>query len=339
MNMNLMKYDKFKLTKYDFEKHLFVELVTTDICNQNCWYCHWKKDANDRTNGTLFKDRKPHTVSMENFYKVCDFIEMQDRETLEFNFYGGEPTMNPNLIPMILELDKRFGDKITAMTVLTNLTKPVEYFEPIMHIESLRLICSLHYNQKNLPSSEPWVYEEAKKAEKHIEKLNKLFKRVEEIRLVVTETNYTFIRMLYKCLDLTPEEEERFVFHVVDQLPFERAKELLSDFLDGQRIYKDTNISSHANSKHAEIISEGKRIDPTKVDCPSKFRGMLCSAGFVILSNGDVLKCWKDLDNRILLNVFEDELKKLPVWEMCRYEECSCDERFTKLSTKEFLKK
>ena len=280
---------------------LFIEMVTTDICNQNCWYCHWKKDN---------KERSSNTISMKNFERVCDFIEMQERETIGFNFYGGEPTMNPDLIPMIQELDKRFHDKLLNITVLTNLSKEVEYFEPIMDIKSLRLICSLHYNQKNTPLSELLTNKETLEAERHIKKIDKLMNIIEEIRLVVTETNYPFVSMIHKCLKLTEEERSKFIFHIIDQLPLERIKKLMGQFLDDKKIYTHTSTN---------------------------FKGMLCSAGFKILSNGDVLKCWKDMDHRKLLNIFKDDPKKLPVWEMCRHNSCVCETNFNKLYIPEFL--
>ena len=45
--MNMNQFDKFQLTKYDYEKHCYVELVTTNACNQNCEYCHWNEARTD----------------------------------------------------------------------------------------------------------------------------------------------------------------------------------------------------------------------------------------------------------------------------------------------------
>ena len=305
MNMN-QAFDIFKLSEFDYEKHCYVELVTTNFCNQHCEYCHW--------NGARTDGGGMH-VSMEEFENVLDFIEAQERETLEFNFYGGEPTTNPNLPKMIKRLNERFGDKVKIITLLTNLSRPLEYLESLM-CDSMHIICSLHSTQcKNI---DEWM-----------DKAMKLEANVENVRIVFSDLNCkTAIEVYSKYKDFW---KDRISLHIIDQLSMDDVHDLVGDEILGMNFYKDTDTESHVKSEHVEIISDGKSI-PAKdcIDCHN-FRGMLCSAGFVILRNGDVLKCWKDLGHRKLLNVNSDEIKKLPVWEMCRYTKCSCDERFTKL--------
>ena len=39
--MSQQMIDKFKLTEFDYNKHCYVEMVTTNACNLKCEYCHW----------------------------------------------------------------------------------------------------------------------------------------------------------------------------------------------------------------------------------------------------------------------------------------------------------
>jgi len=308
------KFDIFKLTEFDYDKHCYVEMVTTDVCNQFCEYCHWNEARIDKLKGN---------ISLEEFQKVLDFIEIQERETVEFNFYGGEPTLNPKLPEMITMLNSRFGDKVKIITLLTNLTKSYEYYHDLF-CDPLRIICSLHTSQCENPK-------------KWMEKAAKLEPKIEKLRLVLSETNCKTVLNLYNTyVDFWGD---KLSLHIIDQLSMEDVNDLLGDEIVGKNFYKDTDTESHANSEHVSIVSNGKELEAKYcIDCHN-FQGMMCSAGFVVLRNGDVLKCWKDMGHRKLLNVFKDDLKKLPVWEMCRYKKCSCDERFTKISIKEFIKK
>jgi hypothetical protein len=135
--------------------------------------------------------------------------------------------------------------------------------------------------------------------------------------------------------EYVPSLNDKLVIHVIDQLDRDEAVVSVGD----RRVREDTDNVSHIEDPCVIIERDGQRIDPLTCRDEHRFKYMMCSAGFVVLSNGDVLKCWKDLGKRVLTNAFNKKAKKLPVWDLCRYDECSCDERFTKLSIERFIER
>lgn len=66
----------------------------------------------------------------------------------------------------------------------------------------------------------------------------------------------------------------------------------------------------------------------------TQFRYMMCSAGFVIRENGDVFKCWED--TKKILNLNTETIPKINKWSLCLHDNCTCGQRFPKLSIKEY---
>lgn len=65
------------------------------------------------------------------------------------------------------------------------------------------------------------------------------------------------------------------------------------------------------------------------------FKYMMCSAGFVVRENGDVFKCWEDTTRLLNINDFVYKVEK---WGLCLHDDCTCGQRFPKLSIKEYKK-
>src|SRR6056300_1571729 len=113
MNNELDIYD-LEGTLYDNDL-LTIRLIITNACNQACSYCLCKSHPKNIKRNTTFPK--------EDFYKVIEFIKKQERKRLEFYFFGGEPTLHPNLPEYIDILRKEFGNSLSKLTILTNLSE------------------------------------------------------------------------------------------------------------------------------------------------------------------------------------------------------------------------
>lgn len=311
MNMN-QKIDKYKLTNNDYNKHLSIELVVTNICNQKCEYCHWNSSILPINN---------HIMTLNEFDKVLEFIDAQERETIELNFYGGEPTLNPHLPEMIDRLYTTFADQLITVNLLTNLSKNINYYKQLLKYP---IGIKASYHPDNVKSPTQFALN-----------LKEILPNLELLCVVFSEKTYKKALRLYNMFK--NDIPDAITLHKIDQLPIEKARELIGDNIHNMNIYDYAETPDHLNDG-VDVIKNGKKLTHDEYKDCHCFKGMICSAGFIILSTGDILKCWSDLGIRSLTNIYKDGLKKLPVWEMCRYDSCYCEKRFTKLCIKEFIK-
>lgn len=106
-------HDMFKAKEYLYSStQLFIFVVTT-ACNHNCEYCqaqNGKKIPNDY-------------MSREVAKKAVDIAVQSPTDSLQFEFQGGEPLLNFDVIKYIIEYAESIkGDKKIGYSVVTNLT-------------------------------------------------------------------------------------------------------------------------------------------------------------------------------------------------------------------------
>lgn len=122
----LFKFGENKYTEfvnngktYQLNKEPYLDIVLTDFCNANCWFCiadliHTKLNGNF----DIFKQKILFAVE-----------KMNVREVL---LLGGEPTMSKMLIPMVKWLNTLNLDKIIITTNGIRLAQNKEYRELLL---------------------------------------------------------------------------------------------------------------------------------------------------------------------------------------------------------------
>lgn len=99
--------------------HLHI-VITTLRCNQSCKYCHAS-----RTNMT----RTDTDMSIETAKKVVDHAMQSPSPYINFEFQGGEPTVNMDVIKFIVEYSReknRYENKQLEHSLVTNMTYMTE---------------------------------------------------------------------------------------------------------------------------------------------------------------------------------------------------------------------
>lgn len=281
--MKKIKVESGLLTPNDIQmicSTRYITILLTKKCNLNCSYCD-----------VIKKDQNTRSITLLEFNKILDFIEFQSdmRPNLNIHFFGGEPTLNPNLIDMIKSAKQRLDSKINLNLQMTsNLEKHIKYFN---ELTNLIIVASYHSEKAN-------PYEWFKKA-KLLEKKNMLYHAV----LMVTKTNMIEILILYlkwkkyfKCVlvpideILETKEYKKFKTHVITLLnknPFEHDAE--------------------------QEIFFGERS-----------KTIMCSSGIIVDEFGNIHSCWPKI-NKNIFNIFDDQYKKISQYHMCRNFGDNCD--------------
>ena len=99
--------------------HLHI-VITTLRCNQTCKYCHASRVNMERTDTDM---------SMETAKKVVDHAMQSPSPYINFEFQGGEPTVNMPVLQFIVEYSReknRYEKKDLEHSVVTNLTHMTE---------------------------------------------------------------------------------------------------------------------------------------------------------------------------------------------------------------------
>jgi len=95
--------------------HLHV-VIATLRCNQSCKYCHASRTDMDRVDTDM---------SLETARRVVDFALQSPSPYLAFEFQGGEPTVNFDVIKFVVEYAReknRYENKNLDFSLVTNMT-------------------------------------------------------------------------------------------------------------------------------------------------------------------------------------------------------------------------
>lgn len=69
------------------------------------------------------------------------------------------------------------------------------------------------------------------------------------------------------------------------------------------------------------------------------YRHKMCMPGYIIRENGDVMRCWAQMQQRYkIFNIYEDKMKKVDPWMFCGFETCFCDQPYKRLKPNEYIK-
>ena len=112
-----------------------------DVCNYKCTYCsvgYW--DERKSKQSTFFKYK-----SMRNVWRqIIERLKLNAVPDFAVDLLGGEPTLHPDIIEIISELNKNSRCKSIQLT--SNMTKPVSFFKKLIGTD-ITLVPSIHFEQ------------------------------------------------------------------------------------------------------------------------------------------------------------------------------------------------
>lgn len=311
--------DKFQINdeKYINNK-LFIDLLVTVKCNFGCWYC-----INQTVSG-----RKDHLsevvvdfVSDEVFQRVIDFIDLQGRQRLQFNFFGGEPTLHPKLKDMVRTIRERYDGRVEILTT-SNLSRPIEYWHDW---QGAKVVASFH--SEWVDDIDEWfekaIYLSEKGCLEHvivmIQKNN--FELVKEINRKYRDKVFLRFGDIYQIRDSFEFRE------------FEKENPEIIERLNGVRglLAESTDVPD----VDIQVLLKDGTDDSENYMHYDSFAGMVCCSGYIIYPDGGVIYCWNH--PKPFMNVL-DRCEKLNNWHLCMSKSCGCGLIFMKCSMSYYLK-
>ena len=128
--VNEIKMENIIFNKSENEDHLLIDWVIMYECNYKCSYCFGQAPLN--------KNFTP----IEKLKHAVDQIFKINKKYYTFNILGGELTYYPYLLDFIKYIYS-FKDKNVSISLLTNGSRNVEYFEKLINNIYGNFLCSI----------------------------------------------------------------------------------------------------------------------------------------------------------------------------------------------------
>lgn len=307
------KLDNFVICDQDvILNRTYINFLTTRQCNNACWYC---------CSGCNVKQDSYDYFPNEAFPKLLEFIDIQGNRELDFHFIGGEPTLHPNLKEWCYILSEKYGDRL-SLHMTTNAMMPLGYWRDFpMRLPNGSISASFHSDFVKDPDE--WF-----------EKMRVLRDNdsLQLVYLMTQKNNLDLVARLYE--KYKPELPVKIspIFEVVNTPEFRQF--LAAGDYDIQNEHQET-LSENAGIEIEVLFNDGT-TDNENFDQYNCFRGMMCDSGFVVLPNGDVTYCYAD--TKKIINLCEDEPRKLEKWHICQHKFCNCEFEFQKCSIQYYLR-
>lgn len=99
-----------------------IYIIPTEFCNMNCDYCFvYKKQSSYKDKSYMTKETAD--IIIEKILSYINEVKYEKDNDLMIQFYGGEPTLNWNIIEYIVnELDEKDLNNVIAWSIITNGT-------------------------------------------------------------------------------------------------------------------------------------------------------------------------------------------------------------------------
>jgi len=69
------------------------------------------------------------------------------------------------------------------------------------------------------------------------------------------------------------------------------------------------------------------------------YENQMCKPGFIIRENGDVMRCWAQMDRRYkIFNIYTDPMKHIQDWTYCVSKICFCDQAYLRMDMKKYYR-
>jgi len=267
---------------------IYIKFETTKYCNFACSYCCANAPKIENHNMEYTK---------ENFENVIEFLKAQESDGIIFEFFGGEPTLNLNLLHFIERLKTEF--KNIVILLLTNLSKPIEYYKTLptdLHI------CTGYHSQFN-------------NIEKYIEKgilIKEHFDCFTSI-VLANRSNESYIfdnakMMMEAGLNISLQS-------IIQQSEYFYNKYSVNHKKDGNIEY---NINYDIKVANAYDMEGNEITDPENYE---NFKGLICYPTIEIMHDGSIRQCC--MNNNYNIHKCIKKIKKYTLCHRSYCEECN----------------
>ncbi len=272
----LFLYNSRKVLEED--KSSFYRILTTTACNAKCFYCYEK-------------GVEVQTMDEKTADKVCDFIINQNKEnkSLTIEWFGGEPLVNHHIITYICE--KLNGQ---GYTVFSKMISNGYIFDDQL-ISRAKNVWNLQTVQITLDGLKE-TYEKVKL----FNEPNAFERVIGTIEKLLTNNIFVNIRLNYDTYNLDE------LMELIDFLS-EKFSKYKNVFVSARKIMYDDRNNDLVSSEKEDILILRKlmkcglqndiinRLKPRYKICPAYIL-----SNFVIMPNGDLFKCSKEIKNNNL---------------------------------------
>jgi len=271
----LFLYNSRKILETD--KSSFYRILTTTACNAKCFYCYEK-------------GIEVQTMNETTADQVCDFIVQQNPENkyISVEWFGGEPLVNNQIITYICKKLEKLGYKVSSRMITNGYLFNDELLTSAKNIWNLQ---SVQITLDGLKDT----YEKVKS----FSEPNAFEKVVGNIKKLLDNNIFVNIRLNYDTYNLNE------ILSLIDYLS-DRFSSYKNVFVSARKIMYDDKNNDLISSENEDIIILRKlmkcglqndiinRLKPRYKICPA-----CILSNFVIMPNGDLFKCSKEIKNSI----------------------------------------
>ncbi len=293
-----------------------VNWIITRKCNYDCNYC------------TVVDNKNGFFVDKESLVTAIDKLQKIQKEKFHFVLSGGEPTIHPNYIDLLLEVFSKFKDR-ARVTTITNLSKPMSFYSKLIdsigeYKNQIRFITSYHFDfarKENFIERIKFLHSNQVKLQisimahpEFMDDVKNLDKELSPLKNDITSISIMMIRQ-----DYGSEPDNRYTKEDVNWLKNINQKET-----------KVTIPISYLNEADDSIIETETTTNELIGNNKNNFKGYLCNAGIDIISIdqfGDTAPavCFRG-SSLYKENLFDKRKEFVPSNEpiVCPFESCAC---------------
>lgn len=274
---------------------MFITLMVTKKCNLNCSYCD-----------VITGKEKSRYVSIIDFWILLKWMKFNaKRPNISFGFFGGEPSLNPNINRFAYMLKNEFQNKQNLeINMTTNLIKPKEYW--IKLDKDIKIAASYHNNKIYSKWFEKALILKDKGQLHHI------------VLMLTNENKNTIIKAYKRYSKILP-----CIICPINQIMGHEYEKFKKDMIIelGENPFEDSE----------------KELFYDKVGVKNNH---MCSSGYIINEYGYLFRCWPTINSPINhKSIFEYPYQRIPIWHMCDNYTDACDKEVIRSSIKFYKNK
>lgn len=286
----------------EFEDKLSVTFRVTEKCNHSCFYCGWHDNS------------VPLLPKEEIMFMFSQIKKYSCKEKYDLFLTGGEPTIYPDFIDLLNDLDMLFDGK-TWFSIQSNTNLSPRFYEQLVAQNySKKLKISASYQNHQVQDKEKW--------KQNIKTLNDN-KCLANVDLLLERQNVNEVKNMFYHLK---EEGIETVLVPIDEDP--TAKDDYQDLMDIQGTMGHVYEYKYDDGS-TQYIND---VD-VKMQKLNEYMFMKCDAGYqniVLSANGDVSICSTHYESmtRKKINLYKDpeslfKLTSKP--QVCLWKTCQCE--------------
>ncbi len=299
-NKNYMEDPYFEEVYTD--NYIHIQLNITMMCNYQCMYCC--------AHTSILKENHKFVFNDTTFDNILDLIKPYNG--VIFSYFGGEPTLHPNIIKYIKKINNVFTVNSKQM-ITTNLSQDIDFFKQLKDIKNLKFDISYHGQEHDIFN----FFEKVKYIDENFNADNSLILLISKDTHQINKNN-NFVQQFqkyfknhqFKNISIAPE----IIVWPNSKLGYENKSDYKNEIDLLQPI-----LNIHKNNSADDLRN---------------FKYMICMPAVEILPNGNIKMCQKYTS----LNV--NEISALPNAIICTEKRCTgCGPSYPKINHKSYLKK